>query len=122
MLPLTLSSSFSLWNGRTSNVNYDMICILINFKKYNCIPFDKKRKCETCIQEKLTRSSFEAIEKNSKPLDLIHTDVSDLKTVQTLGRSKYFITFVVDNANFIMCNFLKVNIKTKINLWMIDEF
>ena len=57
-----------------------------------------KHKCEVCIEAKLTRSSFQTIERKSEPLDLIHTDVCDLKFVQTRGGNKYFITFIDDST------------------------
>ena len=42
-------------------------------------------------------SSFQSIERQAKPLNLIHNDICDLKFIQTRGDNKYFITFV-DNS------------------------
>ena len=50
------------------------------FPKFN---IDANHKCETCVESKLTRSSFHNIERNTEPLDLIHSDTCDLKYVQT---------------------------------------
>ena len=35
-----------------------------------------------------------------EPLDLIHSDICDLKFVQTRGGNKYFITFVDDSTKY----------------------
>ena len=61
---------------------------------------DPKHKCETCVETKLTRSSFQSIERHIKPLDLIRCDICDLKFVQTRGGNRYFITFVDDSTKY----------------------
>ena len=40
------------------------------------------------------------MERSSQPLDLIHTDICDLKFVQTRGGKKYFITFIDDCTRY----------------------
>ena len=54
---------------------------------------DVKHKSETSVEAKLTRSYFRSVKRNIEPLDLIHSDICDLKFVQTRGGNKYFITF-----------------------------
>ena len=66
-----------------------------------------KHKCETCVEAKLTRSSFQSIERHTEPLDLIHSDICDLKLVQTRGGNKYFITFVDDSTKYCYVYLLK---------------
>ena len=91
--------SSNLWHGRLGHVNYDTLCILINLNHIPTFQFDEKHKCETCAELKLTRSSFQIIERHTEPLELIHSDICDLKLVQTIGGNKYFITFVDDSTN-----------------------
>ncbi|KZV54798.1 hypothetical protein F511_04420 [Dorcoceras hygrometricum] len=67
-----------LWHGRLGHVNYDTIRRLINLKNIPTFQIDKSHKCEICVEAKQTRSSFKTIERNTEPLDLIHTDVCDL--------------------------------------------
>ena len=43
---------------------------------------DKNYKCETYVEAKLTRFSFHSIERSTKLLGLIHTNVCALKYVQ----------------------------------------
>ena len=82
------------------HINYDTLCRLINLNYIVAFNIDSKYKCETCVEAKLTRSSFQTIERNIEPLDLIHSDICDLKTVQTRGGNKYFITFVDDSTKY----------------------
>ena len=78
--------------------------------KLNHIPtfqIDAKHKCETYVEAKLTRSSFQSVERHTEPLDLIHCDICDLKLVQTRGGNKYFITFVDDSTKYCYVYLLK---------------
>ena len=68
---------------------------------------DVKHKCETCVEAKLTRSSIQSIERHIEPFDLIHSDICDLKFVQTRGGNKYFITFVDDSTKNCYVHLLK---------------
>ena len=68
---------------------------------------DLKHKCETCVEIKLTRSSFQTIKRNIEPLDLIHTDICDFKFIQTRGSNKYFIIFIADYTKYCYIYLLK---------------
>ena len=77
--------SSNVWHGRLGHVNYDTLRRLINME---CLPnfkIDSNHKCEICVESKLTRTSFQSIERSSEPLELIHSDICDLKF--TLGLS-----------------------------------
>ena len=56
---------------------------------------------------KLTQSSFHSVERNTRPLFLIHTDVCDLKYVQIPNANKYFITFIDDCIKYYYMYLLK---------------
>ena len=68
---------------------------------------DLKHKCETCVEAKLTRSSFQIIKRYTQPLDLIHSDICDFKSIQTRGGNKYFITFINDCTKYCYVCLLK---------------
>ena len=55
----------------------------------------------------MTRLSFKSVERNTEPLDLIHTDICDLKSIQTRGGNKYFIIFIDDCTRFCYVYLLK---------------
>ena len=99
--------SSNLWHGRLGHVNYDTLRKLINLNHIPTFQIDAKHKCETCVEAKLTRSSFQSIERHTEPLDLIHSDICDLKLVQTRGGNKYFITFVDDITKYCYVYLLK---------------
>ncbi|KAL6312007.1 hypothetical protein AAG906_017660 [Vitis piasezkii] len=86
--------SSNLWHGRLGHVNYDILCRLINLNHIPTFQINSKHKCETCVEAKLTRSSFQMISR-------------DLKFVQTRGGNKYFITFVDDSTKYCYVYLLK---------------
>ncbi|KAL6331736.1 hypothetical protein AAG906_016732 [Vitis piasezkii] len=65
--------SSNLWHGRLGHVNYDTLRRLINLNHIPTFQINSKHKCETCVEAKLTRSSFQS-------------------------GNKYFITFVDDST------------------------
>ena len=116
-----LLESSNLWHDRLEHVNYDTLRKLINLDHILSFQIDSKHKCEICVETKLTRSSFQTIERNTEPLELIHNDVCDLKFVQTRGGNKYFITFINDSTKYCYAYLLKskdeaIRMKLKINL------
>ena len=52
------------------------------------------------MESKLTRTSFQSIERSSEPLELIHSDICDLKFIQTRGGKKYFLTLIDDCTRY----------------------
>ena len=53
--------SSNLWLGRLGHVNYDTLRKLINLNHVPTFQIDAKHKCETCVEAKLTRSSFQVL-------------------------------------------------------------
>ena len=88
----------NFWHDRLGHVNYDTLRILINLDHIPSFQIDSKHKCEICVETKLTRSSFQTIEINTEPFELIHSDMCDLKFVQIRGGNKYFINFIDDST------------------------
>ena len=84
---------------------------LINLNHIPTFQIDAKHKCETCVEAKLTRSFFQSVEKHTKPLYLIHSDICDLKLVQTRSDNKYVITFMDDSTKYCYVYLLKIKDK-----------
>ena len=99
--------SSNLWHGRLEHVNYDTLCRLINLNHIPVFQIDAKHKCETCVEAKLTGSSFQNVERYTELLNLIHSEICDLKFVQTRGGNKHFIIFVDDNTKYCYVYLLK---------------
>ena len=92
--------SSNVWHGRLGLVNYDTLRRLINIE---CLPkfkLDPNHKCEICVESKLTRTSFQSIERSSEPLELIHSDIRDLKFIQMRDCKKYFLTLIDDCTRY----------------------
>nr|GEU98229.1 RNA-directed DNA polymerase, eukaryota [Tanacetum cinerariifolium] len=53
-------------------------------------------KCKTCMLTKITKKPFQNIKRESKVLELIHSDLCDLHASPSLGNKKYFVTFIDD--------------------------
>ena len=61
---------------------------------------DYEKKCEICIQVKMTKKCFPKSDRNSIMLELVHSDVCELNGVLTRGGKRYFITFIDDFSRF----------------------
>ncbi|KAL6334035.1 hypothetical protein AAG906_000090 [Vitis piasezkii] len=89
------------------HVNYDTLRRLIHLDYLPKFNIDPNHKCETCVESKLTKVPFHSVERSTEPLDLIHSDICDLKFVQTRGGKKYFITFIDDCTRYCYVYLLK---------------
>ena len=92
--------SSNVWLGRLGHVNYDTLRRLNNME---CLPkfqIYPNKKCEICVESKLTRTSFLSIERSSEPIELIHSDICDMKFIQTRGGKKYFLTLIDDRTRY----------------------
>ncbi|KAK4355949.1 hypothetical protein RND71_024920 [Anisodus tanguticus] len=90
---------FYIWHARLAHLNFRSLKYmskhgLINFKDI------KNKKCEICIQAKLTKKPFLSAERNTQILDLIHTDICEYNSVLTRGGKRYFITFIDDCSRY----------------------
>ena len=92
--------SSNVWHGRLGYVNYDTLHRLNNMECFPNFKIDPNHKCEICVESKLIRTSFQSIERSSQPLDLIHSDIYDLKFIQTQGGKKYFLTLIDDCTRY----------------------
>ena len=60
------------------------------------------RCCEGCALEKQHRNSFPKTSNNltKQPLEIIHSDVCGPMNVDSIGGSKYFVTFIDDFSRY----------------------
>jgi len=64
-------------------------------------------KCEICIQAKMTNKHFPKTNRNSKLLELVHSNVCELNGVLTRGGNIYFITFTDDFSRYTYVYLMK---------------
>lgn len=104
-------SMIDVWHRRLGHLNeWD----LKNLLKYNAaygLKFngrDRLKECKTCIKGKLSSLKFpKTSRRDSKPLDIIHSDLCGPMQTTSLGGNRYFITFIDDATGFIEVGFLK---------------
>ncbi|GJY32035.1 zinc finger, CCHC-type containing protein [Tanacetum coccineum] len=53
-------------------------------------------KCKTCMLTKITKKPFQNVKRETKVLELIHSDLCDLHATPSLGNKNYFVTFIDD--------------------------
>ena len=88
-----LLESKCLWHERLGHVNNKTLRKLINLNvlpKFEC----NKSKCQVCVESKYAKHPYKSVARNSYPLELIHTDICDMKSTPTRGGKKYFITLI----------------------------
>ncbi|GJR73899.1 zinc finger, CCHC-type containing protein [Tanacetum coccineum] len=55
-------------------------------------------KCKTCMMTKITKKPFS--KRETKVLELIHSDLCDMHATPSLGNKKYFVIFIDDASRF----------------------
>ena len=92
--------SSNIWHARLGHINYKSIKKLMNM---GLLPiFDcPSEKCQVCVESKFSKPPFHSVDNIvSEPLDLIHTDICDMKSIPSRGGNKYFITFIDDCSRY----------------------
>ena len=97
----------NVWHGRLGHVNYYTLDRLINLNLLPKFKIDFYHKCEIFVKAKMARASFKSIERSIEPLELIHSNVCDMKVAQTRGGKKYFITFIDDCTRYCYVHLLR---------------
>ncbi|GJX78041.1 zinc finger, CCHC-type containing protein [Tanacetum coccineum] len=94
MLTSKLNDSI-LWHARLGHVHFKS---MQDMSKDGLIPtFDMDtKKCKTCMLNKITKKPFQNVKRETKVLELIHSDLCDLHATPLLGNKKYFVTFIDD--------------------------
>jgi transposase InsO family protein len=68
----------------------------------------KNSKCHVCVESKQTRKPDKAAEaRNLTPLELVHSDLSEMNSVLTKGGKRYFMTLIDDSTRFCYIYLLK---------------
>ena len=73
-----------LWHARLRHVNYKALWKFVNLEVLPDFKCDKS-KCEICVENKFVTHPYKSVERNSKTLDLIHTDICDMKSTPSRG-------------------------------------
>nr|GEY49457.1 zinc finger, CCHC-type [Tanacetum cinerariifolium] len=90
-----------LWRARLGNVYFKRVQDMF---KDGLIPaFDMDtEKCKTCMLNKITKKPFQNIKRETEVLELIYSDLCDLRATSSLGNKKYFLTFIDDASRAVV--------------------
>ncbi|GJT46933.1 zinc finger, CCHC-type containing protein [Tanacetum coccineum] len=84
-----------LWHARLGHVHFKR---MKDMSKDGLIPtFNMDtEKCKTCMLTKITKKPFQNVKRETKVLEMIHSDLCDLHATPSLGNKKYFVIFIND--------------------------
>ena len=95
------SDNMYLWHLRLGHINLDRISRLVKDGPLRKLNVDTLPVCESCLEGKMTKRPFSAKGEISKePLQLVHSDVCSLLSVQARGGYEYFVTFIDDYSRY----------------------
>lgn len=67
----------------------------------------ENKRCETCVQAKITRLPFPKVERHTQMVDIVHSDVCEFNGFLTRGGNRYFVTFIDDCSRFVYVYLMK---------------
>ena len=95
------TSDAYLWHLRLGHINSNMIQRLIKDGLLEPLDFDKFPICESYLEGKMTKRPFNAKGRRAQELlELVHSDVCGLMSIQARGGYEYFVTFINDYSRF----------------------
>ena len=107
--------SLSLWHCRYGHLEYDNLKLLHEKSMVDGLNLNSKdqvdRNCQGCAMGKQHRQPFpkksQSQSRSSQPLELIHSDVCGPMSVNSVGGSTYFVTFIDDYSRFTTVYLMK---------------
>lgn len=95
----TIVSDSYLWNTSLGHLNFGSLNYMFKNSYITCKP-EHRKKCEICIRSKMIKKLFYKIERFTKILHLVHSDLCELNGELNRGGKRYFITFIDDFSIF----------------------
>lgn len=93
-------NSSLLWHKRLGHISKRRLQQLVKFDILQALDFSDLEICVDCIKGKMTNCRKLGSTRNSKLLELIHTDLCGPFQVNTICGNKYFITFIDDFSRY----------------------
>ena len=95
-----LVDSYDIWHAILGHVSSGYIKKMQTLGLINNINYSGLNKCQICATSKLTRKTCGSMTRETKLLELIHSNIGDLKQTMTRGGKKFYETFIDDNSRF----------------------
>nr|KAJ0186788.1 hypothetical protein LSAT_V11C900473780 [Lactuca sativa] len=80
-----------LWHARLGHIHYKRLKDMSKMSLISAFDTQNNKKCKTCMLPKINRQTFKDIVKESKVLDLVHSDLCDFHATSSLGNKKNLI-------------------------------
>ena len=108
----TAAPTLEQWHCRYGHLNYGYVNQLAQgnlVEGLNYLKGKVKQDCEACAQGKMHRLPFpkKSVNKATTPLELIHSDLCGPMNVNSIGGSKYVLTFTDDYTRYVTVYFIK---------------
>ena len=108
----TKAPSLKQWHCRYGHLNFGYINKLAEGNLVTGMKFMKgeiDQECEACTKAKMHRIPVpkQSSNKTTQPLELIHSDVCGPMNIDSIGGSKYILTFTDDYTRYVTVYFLK---------------
>ena len=105
-------ASMELWHCRYGHLNYKYVSELKKKHMVDGMSYPKDvtdQHCEACAKAKMHRVPVPKASSNktSRPLQLVHSDVCGPMSENSIGGSKYVLTFTDDYTKYVTVYFLK---------------
>ena len=98
--------SYDMCHARLGHVNSSYVMKLQWLGLINM--HDKQSgKCDVCVKSKITKKTCYPVERQTKLLGLIHTNLADLKQTMSRGGKNYFVTFIDDYSRYTKVYLIK---------------
>jgi len=94
------------WHGRLGHVGFSYIKKMKAIGLLHNVTISDYDKCEICVESKSTKKSCKSVWE-SELLELIHSDLGDLKNNLTRGGKSFYITFIDDYSRYTIIYLLK---------------
>ncbi len=107
------TSDMQLWHQRFGHLGVDNLKLLSDKRLVDGLKLGKSdvsniRNCQNCAQGKQTRSPFlESTRRSTELLEIVHSDVCGPLQTDSIGGSRYFVTFIDDKSRMVVVYFLK---------------
>ncbi|KAL0312905.1 UNVERIFIED_CONTAM: Retrovirus-related Pol polyprotein from transposon TNT 1-94 [Sesamum radiatum] len=93
--------SINIWHGRLGHVNFDSIKRLKSMNLINTFEASKCTKCSICVESKFVKKPLKPVtQRCTELLELIYSDLADLKNTLSKGGKKYYISLVDDYSRY----------------------
>src|SRR5271169_465790 len=110
-ITVTGKESFNLWHYRFGHVGTSILKHMMKKQLLIGLPAEYPEEpdfCEPCMMGKMMRLPFTSSNyRATRPLEIIHTDVSGPMRTKSPGGSRYFVTFLDEYTNKSYIYFMK---------------